>query len=227
LCRCGSIQPKRLATFVWYLQQKPQRQQKQHVCDNLRCSISSMAATSTLAGDININSAHVFQRFNAFTSSSVNAQLERQHHPHLHSSSAAAQPQRSATVTARAFAAASFSSVPVCVFVSTSVEQQRTFQQQHTSRSQLSDQRHAPRLHFSFGVQPAALRQQHRQQQLQRFSDSATGDASAAATQHHAISASATCSSFSDVVAYRTSNIISLSEFVFSPSARQQLHPRL
>jgi hypothetical protein len=134
---------------------KPQRRQKQHVCeicDNLRCSISSMMATSTLAGDININSAHLFQRFSTFTSSSVCTQLERQHHQHPRSSSTAAQPQRSATVTARAFAAASFSSAPVWVFVSTSVEQQRTFQQQHTSRSQLSDQRHAPRLHFSFGV---------------------------------------------------------------------------
>jgi hypothetical protein len=111
-----------------------------------------MAATSTLAGDININSAHLFQHFSAFTSSSVSAQLERQHHLHLHSSSTAAQPQRSATMTAHAFAAASFSNAPICVFISTSVEQQRTFQQQHTSRSQLSDQRHAPRLHFSFGV---------------------------------------------------------------------------
>ena len=179
-----------------------------------------------MAGD-KINSAHLFQRFNTFTSSSVGTQLERHHHQHLRSSSTAAQPQRSAAVTARAFAAASFSSAPVCVFVSTSVEQQRTSQQQHTSRSQLSDQRHAPRLHFSFGVQPAALRQQHRQQQLQRFSDSATGDASAAATQHHAISASATCSSFIDVGACRTSSIISLSELVFSSSAMQQQHPRL
>ncbi len=133
---------------------KPQRRQKQRVCevcDNLRCSISSMMATSTLAGDININSAH-FQRFSTFTSSSVCTQLERQHHQHTRSSSTAAQPQRSTTVTAHAFAAATFSSAPVGIFVSTSVEQQRTFQQQHTSRSQLSDQRHAHRLHFSFGV---------------------------------------------------------------------------
>ncbi len=134
-------------------------------CSSFSSSVSrsSMSATTCAAASAvwrqhqlwratSTSTALTCSSASALSPAAGSAQLEIQHHQHLRSSSTAAQHQRSVAVTARAFAAASFSSAPVCVFVSTSVEQQRTFQQQHTSRSQLSDQRHAPRLHFSFGV---------------------------------------------------------------------------
>jgi hypothetical protein len=43
-----------------------------------------------LASDINISSVHLFQRFSTFNSSSVGAQLARQHHQHLRFSLTAA-----------------------------------------------------------------------------------------------------------------------------------------
>ncbi len=137
-CRCSSFQLQRLASFVWYLKLTP-------ASAEAPCLRQPTLQYQQHGGDINISSVHLFLRFSVSTA-------ERQRHQHLRFSSTAVQTQRSATVTARAFAAASFSSALVCVFVSTSVEQQRTFQQQHESRSQLSDKRHEPRLHFSFGV---------------------------------------------------------------------------
>jgi hypothetical protein len=86
----------------------------------------------------------------------------------------------------------------VRLFVSTSVEQQRTFQQHmHLGHnSETSAMRLDCTSASAFNLQLCGSN--IAQQQLQRFSASANGDASVAATQRHAISASTACSSFSN-----------------------------
>jgi hypothetical protein len=187
LCWCGSIQPQRLATFAWYLQYKSQRQQKQHVCDNLCCSVSSMAATSVLASALFIDSS----------------------------------------------AASTFSNRDRTCFCSRVIQPCAGLSAPALS----SNERFSSNIHLCHSSTTSAMRldcisasafdlllcsSNIAQQQLQRFSASATGGACAAATQQRSISASAACSSSSDVVACRISNIISISTLVFSFNAVQQ-----